>query len=83
MNPLEYPYSCVGYLSIKFKSGVYGGTGCLIGKNYIITAAKNLYHRKFREMATDIWFFPGLMGNIGKAIKVKDNFYIPKKYINA
>jgi V8-like Glu-specific endopeptidase len=46
VSELQYPLCCVG--AVVFDQGLdtYKGTGCLIGKNFVLTCAHNCYSRK-------------------------------------
>ena len=41
-----YPYSCIGLLEVRINDKIVYGTGSLIGKNTIITAASNIYDKE-------------------------------------
>jgi V8-like Glu-specific endopeptidase len=48
-------------MEMDYGSGsIYMGTGTLIGENYVITAAHNLYDRRSGSIPQKITFFPGL-----------------------
>ena len=44
-DPLEFPYSAIGYLSLKYGLSKYSGSGFLVGPNIVLTAAHNVYSR--------------------------------------
>lgn len=44
--PSVYPYSCIGLLLITFKERFCCGTGFLVGRNLIMTAASNIYDKE-------------------------------------
>jgi V8-like Glu-specific endopeptidase len=44
-DPLQFPYSAIGKLSLNYQHGQYIGTGFLVGPNIVLTAAHNVYSR--------------------------------------
>ncbi len=42
---MNYPYSTIGLVSGKLNNLIYFGTGCLIGKNIVLTCAHNCFNK--------------------------------------
>ena len=42
-DPLDFPYSAIGFLSLNYGLKTYRGSGFLVGPNIVLTAARNLY----------------------------------------
>ncbi len=49
----EFPWSCICQLRMRWSNGASGiGTGTLIGKDVVLTAAHNLYHKQYGRVET-------------------------------
>ncbi len=57
-----YPYSAHGRLVMMFNGKTSYGSGTLISSRYALTAAHNVYSRRFRKEADSIYFIPALNG---------------------
>lgn len=60
----EYPYCSIGLVFTPFGTG----TGCLVGRNIVLTCAHNCYNekKKKKEEAKNLSFWPGLNGLEGE-----------------
>jgi len=63
VEPGIYPWSVHGHMRMEFlPSSVYIGSGTLIGNQYVITAAHNLFDRDTKTAVKKLKFFPGKNG---------------------
>jgi V8-like Glu-specific endopeptidase len=60
-----YPYSCIGLLVASFDGVLRCGTGSLISKNLILTAASNILDKETQRIATSVKFVLNLKGQQG------------------
>ncbi len=68
-NPTEYPFICIAYMNVTGECGdAWTGTGFLIGKDLLMTAAHCLVCPKHGKWADDIDFYFGY--------KNKRNYYL-------
>lgn len=76
-----YPYSCIGLLLVYFDQILKCGTGSLIGKNLILTAASNIFERESQRLATSIKFVLGVDGQNGQIYDVcPEKVYFHEKF---
>lgn len=62
-----FPYHATGQVKAIFGQYVVYGTGILINRQYVLTAAHNLYHPDLQCFAGGVKFFPGKCSNKDKA----------------
>jgi V8-like Glu-specific endopeptidase len=63
-NTKTYPFSAIGYLEAKSKSGSFGScSATLIGPRTVLTAAHCLYSHEDKDWLSDYLFVPGLNGS--------------------
>lgn len=73
-NPREWPFACIGQLTIKMNGKTYGGTGTLVGPHHFLTCAHNVYNVKKRMWAEELTVYTGLDDKLipsGEASAVK------------
>lgn len=71
-----YPYSCIGLLIVYFDDVLKCGTGSLIGKNLILTAASNIFDKETQKIATSLKFVLHLNGQKGHIFEIsKDKIH--------
>ncbi len=51
-DTLDFPYSAIGLLSLKYNQKSFSGTGFLVGPNIVLTAAHNLYDHTLKMECT-------------------------------
>ena len=78
----EYPWNMVGQLIMRFPNGdYYSGTGTLVDKTHVLTAAHNVYGHDFGGEATDVWFVPARNGSVQPYGSVQaSKFFFPQAY---
>lgn len=60
----EFPWKAMGQLLMKFPNGqTYSGTGVLVDKQHVLTAAHNLFGNDIGGWATEVWFIPARDGD--------------------
>ena len=59
-NTKTYPFSAIGYLEAKSKTGYGSCSATLIGPRTVLTAAHCLYNHEAGGWQDDIFFVPGL-----------------------
>ncbi|AWR22549.1 trypsin-like serine peptidase [Staphylococcus aureus] len=83
-NILQRPYKQTVLLNMTFSNNrVYKGTGTMIGKDIVLTAAHNVYSKDDKGWAKKIDVYAGVNGQtytIGKAFSHK--FFVSKTWIN-
>lgn len=53
-----YPNTAVVYITARWGTATYSGTGVLVGKNDVLTAAHVIYSPEFGRVADEIWIYP-------------------------
>jgi V8-like Glu-specific endopeptidase/GTP-binding protein EngB required for normal cell division len=76
----KLPYSAIGLLVMTFDNGTYIGTGAVVGKNIILTAAHNLYSHEISSEPRIIRFLPGENGGDSFFEPTIARFHIPEEY---
>ena len=83
-NILQRPYKQTVLLNMTFSNNrVYKGTGTMIGKDIVLTAAHNVYSKDDKGWAKKIDVYAGVNGQtytIGKAFSHK--FFVSQTWIN-
>lgn len=82
----QWPYSAYGVITMRFPhmrsdQPDASGTGCFIAPTVVLTAAHNLYDKRYGGQATSVRFFPAIdekNAHFGEA-RVRE-FYYPKEY---
>lgn len=60
----SFPWNAQGQLVMKFRNGeIYTGTGTLIDKKHVLTAAHNLFGNDIGGWAQEVWFIPARDGD--------------------
>jgi Ca2+-binding RTX toxin-like protein len=54
----QYPNTAVVYITARWGSATYTGTGVLVGDNDVLTAAHVIYSAEFGRVADEIWIYP-------------------------
>ena len=54
----QYPSTAVAFITARWGSATYSGTGVLVGKNDVLTAAHVIYSPEFGRVADEIWIYP-------------------------
>ncbi len=54
----QYPNTAVVYITARWGSATYSGSGVLVGKNDVLTAAHVIYSAEFGRLADEIWIYP-------------------------
>jgi len=62
-NTKTYPFTAIGYIEGKAKSGYGSCSGTLIGPRTVLTAAHCLYSNEDKAWLDDVIFVPSLNGN--------------------
>ncbi|ESY77745.1 peptidase [Mesorhizobium sp. LNHC221B00] len=62
-NTKTYPFSAIGYLEAKSKTGFGSCSATLIGPRTVLTAAHCLYSHEDKDWLADYLFVPGLNGS--------------------
>jgi V8-like Glu-specific endopeptidase len=76
----KLPYSAIGLLVMTFDNGTYIGTGAVVGRNIILTAAHNLYFHEISSEPRIIRFLPGENDGDSFFEPTIARFHIPEEY---
>lgn len=80
-NVFENPYKKIVMLEVKYKDGIFQGSGSLIRPNIVLTAAHNIYNRSLGGYPLETTVLAGLNKQkpsfgISKAI----DYFVPKEW---
>ncbi|PNZ84461.1 serine peptidase, S1 family [Staphylococcus microti] len=83
-NYLADPYKKIVLLKMHFKNGFFSGTGAMINKNTVLTAAHNVYDFASKSFADQITVLAGVAPGklpLGTASVIQK--FVPKEWINS
>ncbi|PNZ84462.1 serine peptidase, S1 family [Staphylococcus microti] len=83
-NYLANPYKKIVLLKMHFKTGFFSGTGAMINKNTVLTAAHNVYDYASKSFADQITVLAGVApGKIPLGTATAIQKFVPDEWINS